>query len=81
MHLRVPEIGIDRAKNEASRKFKLDPDSIEYWREQAMRGVSPWADLFRHDLLMFRAQHPRPETQAKALLDAHKRSPQRSRRR
>ena len=74
MHLRVPEIGIDRAKNEASRKFKLDPDSIEYWREQAMKGVGPWADLFRRDLLMLMAQRPTPETQAKALLDAHKRS-------
>jgi hypothetical protein len=78
MHLRVTEIGKDRAKNEASRKFKLDPHSIEYWREHAMKGVLPWAELFRHDLAMLRAQHPTPEKQAKALLDAHRRSPQRS---
>ena len=77
MHLKVPELGKDKARAEAGRKFGFDAESVDYWRDQATNGDEngPWTALFQQNLRVLTAKHPNsPGKQAAALLDAHKRS-------
>jgi transposase-like protein len=76
MHLKVSELGKDKAAAEAARKFGFDAKSVDYWRDQATNGDenAPWAALFQSLQVLLTAKYPNsPTKQAKDLLDAHKR--------